>query len=38
MTTVLPDKYRALVKTDVIEIRRNEHCGFNPEPTTLCKV
>ena len=34
----LPDKYRAVNKTDVIEIRRNENCEFNPEPTTICKV
>jgi len=34
----LPDKYRAVKKTDVIEIRRNTNCKFNPEPTTLCKV
>ncbi len=34
----LPDKYRAVKKTDVIEIRRNTNCMFNPEPTTLCKV
>ena len=37
-TPSLPDRYRAVNKTDVIEIRRNTDCEFNPEPTTLCKV
>ena len=34
----LPDQYRALNKTDVITIRRNNESDFNPEPTTIPKV
>ena len=34
----LPDQYRALSKTDVITIRRNNESDFNPEPTTIPKV
>ena len=34
----LPDQYRALNKTDVITIRRNNDSDFNPEPTTIPKV
>ena len=36
--STLPDKYRAVNKTDVIEIRRNTQSDFNPEPTTICRV
>ncbi len=38
MSATLPDTYRAVNKTDVIEIRRHPESGFDPEPTTLCKV
>lgn len=34
----LPDQYRAVNKTDVVEIRRNPNSGYDLEPTTLCAV
>ena len=35
----LPDKYRAVKKTDLVEIRRNPKFGkYDIEPTTLCAV
>ena len=38
MSSTLPDKYRAVHKTDIVEIRRNTSCSVNPEPTTIPKV
>ena len=38
MSSTLPDQYRSVDKTDEVVIRRNADCGFDPEPTTLCKV
>lgn len=35
----LPDKYRAVKKTDLVEIRRDPKFGkYDIEPTTLCAV
>ena len=37
-STTLPDKYRAVHKTDVVEIRRDPNNKYDIEPTTLCAV
>ena len=38
MSSTLPDQYRSVDKTDEVTIRRNPDGGFDPEPSTLCKV
>ena len=34
----LPDKYRALEKTDIVEIRRNPENKYDSEPTSISAV